>query len=300
MSDLLAGAAYLVRGLVWIARRPGLWLLGLIPALIVAVVYLAALVVLVVNLDDLATAATPFAATWSEGWRQVVHVVAIIGIFGAAMLVALVTFTAVTLIVGQPFYERISERVEESVAGDEGVPAAPAGSLARRLVRAARDGLAVACLSAIVGISLLVLGFVPVLGQTVIPVVGAAVSGFFLTSELTGIALERRGVGVRRRFALLRAERWLAIGFGALTVAVFLVPLAAVVVMPGAVAGSTLLVRERLADSARASGAAGSGRSPGTAGSAGPAGSQHGGTPNSRKRDGIESARGSVASDTTP
>lgn len=249
MSDLFTGAGYLVRGLVWIARRPGLWLRGLIPAFIVAAAYLAGLVALAANLEDLATAATPFAAAWSDGWRDAVRAVTMIGIFGAAILVALVTFTAVTLLVGQPFYESIAERVEESeaAAGRGEVPPPPTTSLPRRLARAARDGLAIAALSAVIGLSLFVLGFVPVLGQTVIPVLGGAVSGFFLTAELTGIALERRDVGARRRFALLRAERSLAIGFGALVVVVFLVPLAAVVVMPGAVAGSTLLVRERLA-----------------------------------------------------
>jgi CysZ protein len=94
------------------------------------------------------------------------------------------------------------------------------------------------------GILLFLLGFVPVLGQTVVPALGFCVSGFFLTLELTGVALQRRGVPVRERLALLKGRRMLALGFGVPLVLLFLVPLAAVLAMPGAVAGATLLVRD--------------------------------------------------------
>jgi CysZ protein len=78
-------------------------------------------------------------------------------------------------------------------------------------------------------------------------VIAACVSGYFLTGELTAIALERRGLMRRDRFALLKRHRALAVGFGAATLVVFLIPLGAVLAMPGAVAGATLLARERLA-----------------------------------------------------
>jgi CysZ protein len=74
------------------------------------------------------------------------------------------------------------------------------------------------------------------------------VSGYFLTLELTSIPLERRGLRRRDRFALLRRNRALAVGFGASVFVVFLIPLGALIAMPGAVAGGTLLARERLAD----------------------------------------------------
>jgi uncharacterized protein involved in cysteine biosynthesis len=86
-----------------------------------------------------------------------------------------------------------------------------------------------------------------VVGQTVVPVVAALVSGYFLTLELTSIALERRGLRRRERFALLRRDRALSVGFGASVFVVFLIPLGAVLAMPGAVAGGTLLARERFA-----------------------------------------------------
>jgi CysZ protein len=77
-------------------------------------------------------------------------------------------------------------------------------------------------------------------------VLGAVVSGFFLTVELTTLAFERRGVARRERFAVLRANKSLALGFGVAVFLLFLVPLVAVVAMPAAVAGAALLVRTRL------------------------------------------------------
>jgi CysZ protein len=88
------------------------------------------------------------------------------------------------------------------------------------------------------------LGFVPVVGQTVIPAIGFCVSGFFLTEELTAVALQRRGVPLRERLRLLRSRKLLVLGFGVPLVLLFLVPLVAVFLMPGAVAGATLLVRD--------------------------------------------------------
>jgi CysZ protein len=228
----------------WIARHPGSWLVGLIPALIATTLYVAALVALGVYLDEIAAALTPFAAGWSDFWRQTVRVTAMIAVFGVAMLVSVVTFTAVTLVIGQPFYELLAERVEDWAGG---APPSLETPLWRQIARSARDGLIIASLAAAIGIVLIVFGFIPIVGQTVIPVIGAAVSGYFLTVELTSIALERRGIGRRGRLVLLRRNRWLAVGFGAFAWLIFLIPLGAVVVMPGAVAGATLLVRERLA-----------------------------------------------------
>jgi len=96
------------------------------------------------------------------------------------------------------------------------------------------------------GIALFALGFIPFVGQTVVPVVGFCVSGFFLALELTAVAFQRREVPLRERLRLLRGRMMLTLGFGVPLVLLFLVPLLAVFAMPGAVAGATLLVRDLL------------------------------------------------------
>ena len=94
---------------------------------------------------------------------------------------------------------------------------------------------------------LLLLGFIPVLGQTVVLVLGALVGGWFLTLELTGFAFQARGLVLRDRRRALGARRARTLGFGVLTYLLFLVPFGAVIVMPAAVAGATLLSRDALA-----------------------------------------------------
>ncbi|GAB3962613.1 EI24 domain-containing protein [Actinoallomurus acanthiterrae] len=238
------GIRYFLRGMAWVARRPGQWLFGLIPALIVLVAYVVALVVLARYDWDLAKAMSPFADHWSKDLRDVTRGLIAVLVFGAAVMIAIVTFTAVTLIVGDPFYESLSGRVEESAGG---LPPEARVSLWRQLARAIADAIVVGTVTALFAVLFFALGFIPAIGQTVVPVVAAFVSGFFLTFELTSIALERRGIRRRERFALLRRDKRLVLGFGVTVFVVFLIPLGAVLAMPGAVAGGTLLARERLA-----------------------------------------------------
>ncbi|MEU9868304.1 EI24 domain-containing protein [Actinomadura sp. NPDC048021] len=244
-KDFFNGVGYLLRGIGWVARHPVQWLFGLIPALIVLAVYVAALVFLAYRIDDLAGWVTGFADGWSDAARSSARVVAGIALYGAALFLAVITFTAVTLLVGDPFYEAIAVRVEESQGG---APPEPDVPLLVQIGRAVKDALILGAVALAFAVVFFACGFLPVVGQTVVPVVAALVSGYFLAGELTSIALERRGLRRRDRFARLKTRRPLAVGFGAATFVVFLIPFGAVLAMPGAVAGGTLLARERLAD----------------------------------------------------
>jgi CysZ protein len=245
VGDLFSGVGYFLRGIGWMFRHPAQWLFGLIPAVIVLVAYVAALAALAVNLDDVADWVTPFADHWSEGARDTLRVIAGIAIFGASAFLAVLTFTALTLAVGDPFYESIAVKVEESQGG---APPEPDVSLIVQIGRAIKDAALLGVIAVLFAIVFFACGFLPVVGQTVVPVVAACVSGYFLAGELTAIALERRGLRRKERFAILKGNRLLAIGFGAAVFVVFLIPLGAVLAMPGAVAGGTLLARERLAN----------------------------------------------------
>src|SRR5829696_2476092 len=67
MREFLHGVRMLGRGFGWWGRRPGVMLLGLIPAAIVGLVLLGGLVALAMNLEALTDAMTPFA----DGWPSV-------------------------------------------------------------------------------------------------------------------------------------------------------------------------------------------------------------------------------------
>ncbi|GAA0458950.1 EI24 domain-containing protein [Streptomyces stramineus] len=235
---------YLAQGQRWVGRHRRQWGFGLLPGLITFLGYAAAFAALCLWADDVIDWATPFADGWASPWLGIFRGALTVLFFGGSLLLALISFTAVTLLVGQPFYEALSERVDRAEGGDVPESGLP---LWRELWISARESLAVLVRVALWGVLLFALGFVPVLGQTVVPAVGFCISGFFLTEELTAVALQRRGVPLRERLRLLRSRKLLVLGFGVPLTLLFLVPLVAVFVMPGAVAGATLLVRD-LAD----------------------------------------------------
>lgn len=238
---MIDGVRYLGRGIGWVAKRPSQWVFGLIPALITLILFGWLVVWLGFQADDAAAWATPFADGWSEPLRDAVRILAGIAIFAGGAFVALLAFTAVTLVIGEPFYEELSLRVERSVGGP--VPESDEPFL-RGLARSVKDALILAVAAVCFGLLFFALGFIPVFGQTVVPVVALVVSGYFLTGELTGIAMDRRGLRRKDRFAVLRSVRGRTLGFGTATAALFLIPLGAVLFMPGAVAGATLMARE--------------------------------------------------------
>lgn len=240
-GGFMSGVGSVFRGLGWVARHPRWWLFGLVPALIAFVLYAVALVWLGTHAGDLAEWATPFADDW--GWRDAFRTLVGILIFVGGLALAVLTYAAVTLAIGEPFYEKLSEKVEEDLGGLPGAVDAP---FWRSLGRSIRDSVVTLYYVLLFTIPLFVLGFVPVIGQTVVPVLGAIVSGFFLSVELTALPLERRGIPRKQRFALLRADKGATLGFGVVLFLAFMVPLVAVVLMPAAVAGAAMLVRERL------------------------------------------------------
>ncbi|MFE0579768.1 EI24 domain-containing protein [Streptomyces sp. NPDC058874] len=241
MHDLAGGFRYLLSGQRWVLRH-GRWLgFGLLPGLVSFALYLGALVGLGYGADDLTAWATHFADDWSAPWLGLFRGFLTALLFCLGLFLAVITFTAVTLLIGQPFYESLSEQVDRSEGGDVPQSGLP---LWRELWISARDSVKVLGRVALYGILLFALGFVPVIGQTVVPVLGFCVSGYFLTQELTSVALQRRTMELPERLVLLRSRRLLALGFGVPLVLAFLVPLVAVLLMPGAVAGATLMARD--------------------------------------------------------
>jgi CysZ protein len=238
------GVGLFGRGMRLAARRPHLLLLGMIPVVIAAVVFIAALVALIYFIEDIAGFATWFADDWPEDSRRITRLLAGIAIVGAGVLFMMITFVQATLLIGDPFYEKISGEVENMYGG---VPDEVEVGLWRSVWRTVASSGRLLLIAATAGICLFLLGFLPVVGQTVVPVVGATIGGWLLAVELTGVAYSRRGRSLGERWRALRVHRAETLGFGT---AVFLsftfVPLGAVLFMPAAVAGGTLLARKTL------------------------------------------------------
>ncbi|EFL31848.1 integral membrane protein, partial [Streptomyces viridochromogenes DSM 40736] len=150
MRDLGVGFRYLLKGQRWVARHGRQYGFGLLPGLITLVLYAAALVALALWGEDAVAWATPFADDWSSPWLGLFRGFLTAVLFALALLLAVVTFTAVTLLVGQPFYENLSEKVDRDVSPDGHAPESGL-PLWRELWISARDSLRIVVRAALWG-----------------------------------------------------------------------------------------------------------------------------------------------------
>ena len=229
----------LVHGFGLWRTRPRLMLLGLVPAAIVGIVLLAGLVALVTGLPTLTDAMTPFADGWPSLWATVFRIAVGTALVGASLVVTAITFTALTLLVGEPFYERIWRAVEQEGGGE--VPDIRYG-----LWRSVGDTVSLIARGVLAAIAAALIGLVPVVGGVLSFVVGVSITGWLLADELASRGLAARGIPPAARGRLLRGARARTLGFGVATQLCFLVPLGAVLAMPAAVAGAAELSRSLL------------------------------------------------------
>ncbi|GAA5153639.1 EI24 domain-containing protein [Microbacterium pseudoresistens] len=238
ISEFAAGIGTLLRGAGFWKKRPGLMSLGLVPALIAAAVLLAALIPLAAFLGPISDAVTPFADGWADGWRAALRIAVSAVILIAALALAAAVFTALALVIGDPFYQRIWRAVEE----DRGSAPAGEGSFWTTV----GEGLRLVITGLLVSILVLLVGLIPVIGGIAAAVLGVVLTGRVLARELTGRAFDARDLDSQQRAALIRGGRARTLGFGAATQLCFLIPLGAVLVMPAAVAGATMMARDLL------------------------------------------------------
>jgi CysZ protein len=233
------------RGLGVLLRSPKLLLLGALPAVLTTLLLLGGMIALVYWIDDVAAAVTPFADDWSGTWQAVVRIAAGIGLVGAAVVIGMIGFSALTLAIGGPFYELIAEKVEDDLGGPPGVVDLP---WYRLLWLGARDGLLLVLRALMFTIPLIAAGFIPVIGQTVVPVLLALVTAWFLALELVAVPFYRRGMDLRQRRQAMSKRRALALGLGLPASLLCLIPLAAIIVMPVAFVGGVLVAHETLSN----------------------------------------------------
>lgn len=220
-------------------RRPGLMLLGMLPALIVFVVLFALWLLLLWKVNEIVEWGTPFADDWGTTARHVLRVGLMLALLAAAVFLAAVMFVGLTLAVGDPFYEKIWKETELMLGG-------PVPDQGPGFWKSAGDSAVFAGVSMVCGVAVLVIGFLPLVGPVLGAIVGLGVSGRLLAAELLTRPLEERGLDRDARRELLRSHRGGVLGFGIATQAFFLIPLGAIVVMPAAVVGSTTLARDLL------------------------------------------------------
>ena len=112
VREFLVGVRLLGRGLALITRRPRLFWMGAIPPALTSVLFLGVLIALFAQLPDLVGWLTPFADGWSPGAANLVRVLIGVATVGGVSLVMVISFTTLTLALGSPIYDKLSESVE--------------------------------------------------------------------------------------------------------------------------------------------------------------------------------------------
>lgn len=236
LKDFFAGIADLLAGFGLWRSRPQLMARALLPALGVLVVWGGLLVWLGSWLISLVPGWTGFAAGW-PGWLTGLLRFAIdAGLVAALVVIFAVTYTAITLAVGDPFYSRISLATDELLGGP--VPDHSPGG-ATWLV----DTLFMAAVGLGIGVVAAALSLLPGVGGMLAAVVGFVGAAWALAGGLTAGSLERRGYDRHARMRLWLARPWRLLGFGLVVQVLFLIPLGAVLVMPAAASAGTRVGR---------------------------------------------------------
>lgn len=237
MKELIAGVGTLARGFgVW-RTQPKLMTLGLVPALIAFAVLAAVVVPALFSLGWVTELITPFADGWAVFWRGLLRVALGIALGAGLLVLSGLVFTALTLTIGDPFYERIWRAVEEDLGGD--VPESTGGFWTTLV-----ESFSLVLWGLLIAVGAFVIGFVPGVGAPVAAVGGFVCAGLVLSRELTGRSFNARDYSGTVRQQLFRTGRARTLGFGIATQACFTIPLGAIVTMPAAVAGSTILAHE--------------------------------------------------------
>lgn len=248
ITEAVGGAALLLNGARFLIKRPRLFWLGAVPPLIMSVIFAALLAVLITQLGVITTGITPFADGWSEAARTTIHVLAGVGVLGATLLVMIISFSTLTMALGAPVYDKISEAVDIELS--DGLPETPE-SWTSSVPRALKQSVILIAISVAAALPLFAAQFLPVVGQTVVPVISACFGGWMLCFELIGPSFERRGyrrLGQRR--AAMQRRRWRTLGFSVPCFLLLAIPFLAVVIFPVATAAGVFLTRELLASDA--------------------------------------------------
>ncbi len=243
MSALLSGLGLLVTGTGLVLRRARLFGLGLIPPLITSVLFVVLFVTASWLSQRIAVWLTPFAEGWAgvETLRTVVEV-QVVAISG---LLLVLLFTATTLALGAPLYDRISEEIDAHAGS---YAAAPDEGVLRALWSTLLHLVKVVAITLPVGAAFLLIGLIPVVGGVLTAVGSALFGGWMITLELIGSPAGRRGIRtLGQRHQLLRRNPWLVLGFGVPTFLLLSVPVLSLLVFPIATAAGTLLTRRLVA-----------------------------------------------------
>jgi CysZ protein len=222
--------------------------LGVVPGLLTWAIFIALFTGMWLWLDDFARWTGDQLSSNDSVSSLIAAAVVFAGIAGALLLLVY-AFVSIASVVGQPFFEALSHRVDDRCGA---VPGGPGWPWWRNAIRGIGEGLRLFLLQAPISIALFFIGLIPVVGTITAWSLGALFGGWFVALEMTSIPFERRGLVLRDRRKALGERRARTLGFGTMAFLMAIVPPLAAVTMPAGVAAGTILARRSLGESVEA------------------------------------------------
>ncbi|MEN9933830.1 MAG: hypothetical protein RLZZ387_409 [Chloroflexota bacterium] len=243
MRAFLEGALYPFQALAALNRTPRLWRYVILPIAINIVVGLtlyAGLVLAGLRAIDAATTQLP---AWAAAAELLLQALLVVGLLlGTGFL--LVRFG---VLLGSPFYGRLSEELEEARTGSAppAYPLTPAG-IARDLGRALMYELKKLLLVLMVGLPLLLLNLVPVVGTVLATAGWIALGATVACLDFLDPPLERRRLRFRAKLGTVRRGLPATAGFGLVCLGLVSIPLVNLLAIPLCITAGTLFFCDRL------------------------------------------------------
>lgn len=180
-------------------------------------------------------------------WLKVLGWIVSVLVWLILAVLVIFLFVPIGALIASPFNDILSEKTEVILTGSTVDESFSLKSLARGIVVGARASLRLTFVTLALLVPLLLLNFIPVIGQVLYAVLSAAVTIRFLALEFTSYSMDRRYYDWRRRDAFLRRNRARTIGLGTMAWALMLVPVVNALFIPvSAVAGTILFCETEL------------------------------------------------------
>ena len=240
LSAFFKGAGLPLRGLSFLLNNPRLWIFVLIPLVINAILF-------VILLTWGYSAFSDVLKSWLGSWDTLawywksVAVVARIFFWLVALLAVYFIFTPSALVIAAPFNDYLAETTEKAC----GLEYREERPLVAMIIKEA--GFAIAgelkrvLFFGAVFLLLLPINLVPFIGSVAYAIFSFVWACFGFSFEFISFATDRRHVSLNRKLAILRKNLPFTMGYGLVTLLLFLIPFVNVLIVPVSAVSGTLL-----------------------------------------------------------
>ena len=246
MAGIVKGIGAPLAGIRFLKDNPKLLRYFAVPVLINTIVYSAGGYLFFTRLPVLLHWIFGEPATW---YMKAAYYAAGTVIAGVFALFLIFTFTAVGIVVAGPFLEVLSRKVDEIRFGRD--PVQTEVPLLKSISLSLGGQVKKLILFLLIQGLLLLVYFIPVVGQAAGAPLQIAATFFFLAWEFWDFPMDRRGMNFQAKKDLLWRNKYQALAFGAVCGLYIMVPLLNFFMIPASVAGATLLVADLLNESGR-------------------------------------------------